>query len=379
MLWTAIVTAPMMAVLMGMCARVGMITGEGLIAGLKRILPRRMVLALILLLVAANTLNIAADYSGMAAVMRLISPGPQAVWLVVFAAVMIYGEVFFSYRTFAGIVKFLCLSLLAYVATAFIVHPPWLEVLFSALVPSFHWDSRWLLTLLGVLGTTITPYLFIWQASMYVEEGRGSDAFASEGADRKRRQIADVHSDVNTGAIYSNAMTFFIIVTTAATLGVHHVAVAGAVDAASALEPLAGRYASVLFTLGIVGTGLLAIPVMAGASAYAVADYFGKVDSLADKPRQAPLFYAIIAVGLILGVLMSLLRFDPIKSLFFSAVFNGVAVVPLIYFVIRLACSAEIMGRWVASRGARTIAWLAFALMLVSALALPLSWIGNPL
>jgi Mn2+/Fe2+ NRAMP family transporter len=374
MLWTAIVTAPMMAVLMGMCARVGLITGEGLIVGLKRIFPAWSVFALIALLVAANTLNIAADYSGMAAVMQLIAPGPQALWLVVFAAVMVYGEIFFSYRTFAGVVKFLCLSLLAYVATAFIVHPPWLHVLFSAFVPAFRWDATWLMTLLGVLGTTITPYLFIWQASMYVEEDLEDKGSPRPSARRVKADVADVHADVNTGMIYSNAMTLFIIVTTAATLGTHHVAIATAADAAAALEPLAGHYASLLFTLGVVGTGLLAIPVMAGASAYALADFYGSAGSLAKRPRQAPLFYAVIAVGLILGVAMSLVHLDAIKLLYYSAVFNGIAVVPLIYFVIRLACSKKILGAWVASTAARTVAWMAFALMLLSALALPLSW-----
>jgi NRAMP (natural resistance-associated macrophage protein)-like metal ion transporter len=366
MLWTALVTAPMMAVLMGICTRIGIVTGEGLAASMKRRFPKILVVGMIALTIAANTLNIAADYAGMGATAHLIVPWPPEAWILLFGAVMLVVQVFFSYTAFAWVVKVLCLSLLAYVATAFIVHPPWPHVLLATVVPQVRWNAAWIVTLLGVLGTTITPYLFFWQASMYLEEARRG----------RPVEIVDAHADINSGMIFSNSITFFIIVTTATTLGAHNLPVTTAQEAAIALRPLVGDHAALLFMFGIVGTGLLAIPVMAGASAYAVADYFGLEDSLTDKPRNAPVFYGIVAVGLILGLLMALLRLDAIKMLFYSAVFNGVAVVPLIYFVIRLGCTTAVLGRWVASTSARVIAWLTFWLMLVATLAIAPSFFG---
>ncbi len=371
MLWTALVTTPMMAVLMGMCARIGLVTGEGLIAAMTRRFSRPVVFSLIILVVAANTLNIAADYAGMGATAHLIIPLPAAAWIVIFGIMMAWAEILFSYQRFARIIKWLCVSLLAYVVTAFLVHPPWKEIALATILPQVHWSASWIMTLLGVLGTTITPYLFFWQASMYVEEERADGRVRlSQRQGATRSEITDAHADVNAGMFYSNTMTFFIIVTTAATLGVHHLPISTAQDAALALRPLAGNYASLLFMLGIVGTGLLAIPVLAGSSAYAIADFFRWRDSLTDKPRQSPIFYALVGAGLVLGVAMALLRLDPIRLLFYSAVFNGIAVVPLIYFVVRLACTQKILGRWIASTAARVIAWVAFWLMLLSTLAL---------
>ncbi|MGZ3499546.1 MAG: NRAMP family divalent metal transporter [Vulcanimicrobiaceae bacterium] len=367
MLWTAVVTTPMMAVLMGMCARIGIVTRAGLSGSMKVHFAKPLVLGLIALVVCANTLNIAADYAGMGATAHLIVPLPAELWIVIFGAIMAIVEIFLSYALFARIVKWLCLSLLAYVATALIVHPPWPRILLHTLVPHLYWNAMWIMTLLAVLGTTITPYLFFWQSSMYVEEERVATTL----------DISDAHADVNSGMVYSNAIQFFIVVTTAATLGAHHLPIDTAQDAAVALRPLAGDYAALLFMLGIVGTGLLAIPVMAGASAYAIADYFGWRDSLKDKPRRAPLFYAVIAAGLAVGVLMAVLRLDAIKMLFYSAVFNGMAVVPLIYFVVRLACKASVLGPWIASASARSIGWIAFWFMLVAALALPVSFLGG--
>jgi Mn2+/Fe2+ NRAMP family transporter len=363
LLWTALITAPMMAVLMGMCARIGLVTGKGLTASMKGRFPRPLVLGLLVLITAANTLNIAADYAGMGAAAHLITPLPAAAWIVIFGAVLVIVEIYFSYVAFARIVKVLCLSLLAYVVTAFIVRPPWPHVLVASVVPQVRWNGAWIMMLLGVLGTTITPYLFFWQASMYIEETHNGNAVV----------LRDAHADINSGMVFSNLMTFFIIVTTAATLGVHGISIATAGDAALALRPLAGNNASLLFTLGIVGTGLLAVPVMAGASAYALGDYFGWEDSLADRPRSAPAFYGTIAGGLILGLIMALAGLDPIGMLFYSAVFNGIAVIPLIYFVIRLGTMTQVLGRWVASSSARAIAWIAFWLMLVTAASIPLS------
>lgn len=368
-LWTALITAPMMAALMGMCARIGIVTGDGLITVLKRTFDRRIVFALVALTALANTLNIAADFGGMAATARLVAPLPEWLWILLFGAILVWVEIYASYRAFANVVKWLCLSLLAYVVTAFIVAPPWLMVVKALAIPQFQFNAIWITTLLAVLGTTITPYLFVWQGSMYLEEGRSHHHPAT---------LPDAHADVNAGMIYSNVMTFFIIVTTAATLGVAHLPIATAQDAAAALAPLAGKFASTLFAIGIVGTGLLAIPVIAGSSAYAIADFFRWEASLDDRPRKAPAFYFIIALGLLAGVAMALLHLDAMKMLLYSAAFNGIAVVPLIYFVIRVSRMKAVMGEHRSSHTAAAIGWVAFGLMaLISGLAI-YTWVRPP-
>ncbi|HVA27117.1 MAG TPA: divalent metal cation transporter, partial [Candidatus Baltobacteraceae bacterium] len=376
LLWTALITTPMMAVLMGMCARIGLVTDAGLVTVLKRTFNRHVVLGLVVLVTLANTLNIAADYAGMAASARLVLPLPEIVWIVGFAAALIAVEVFFTYRAFARIIEWLCLSLLAYVVTAFIVHPHWPTVLLAAIVPHFEWNGLWLTTLLAVLGTTITPYLFIWQNSMYLEEVHArARKRPKQPIPRLNDALSDAHADVNAGMGYSNLMTFFIIVTTAATLGAHHLPIATAQDAALALRPLAGNFASLLFALGIVGTGLLAIPVIAGSSAYALADFFSWRDSLNDKPRQAPLFYLIIVLGLVGGMAMASFHLDPMKMLLYSAAFNGIAVVPLIYFVLRVSRMESVLGKRTSSASALWIGWAAFALMAVSSILAIYSWV----
>lgn len=370
LLWAAVITVPMMAALMGMCARVGLVTGQGLVCALKRRFDRRIVLALVLLLVVANTLNIAADYSGMAASANLVIPMPEPFWIVLFGIGLVAGEIFFSYRAFARIAKWLCITLLAYVGTAILARPNWLAVLWNAVIPHFSLDRTWLTTALAVLGTTITPYLFIWQTAMCNEERHQKSLTEATGA-----EIADAHADVNSGMIFSNAMTFFIIVTTAATLGVAHMPIATAQDAAQALRPLAGNFASILFALGVVGTGLLAVPIIAGASAYAIADYFGWEDSLDDRPAKAPFFYAVVALGLIGGTVMAGLHLDPMTMLLYSAAFNGIAVVPLIYFVIVLARDPQILGAKTSSLIAARFGWLAFGLVATTSLAAIWFWI----
>lgn len=374
LLWAIIVTVPMMAVLMGMCARIGIVTGRGVTAAIKREFPRAVVLPVLVLIVLANTLNVAADYSGMAAGARLILALPPAVWVAIFAATTIVVEIFFSYTAFSRIVKWLCLSLLAYVATAFLAHPDWAAVMRGIVFPHLQWNARWMLTALAVLGTTITPYLFIWQSSMSVEERASHPRRRTNGISR---ELADAHGDVNSGVAYSNVVSLFIIVTTAATLGRAHVSVATAYDAAQALRPLAGDLASLLFAAGIVCTGLLAVPVIAGASAYALADYFGWEDSLSDKPRQAPFFYLTIAVSVVVGVALGASGLDAMNMLLYSACFNGIAVVPLIYFVVVLSRRASLLGERTSSRTAAGIGWLALGLMAATSLLTFGAWIAG--
>ena len=244
-------------------------------------MPRPLALALAVLVGLANTFNIGADLDAMAAAAHLLVRLPQTLWLVFFAAVVIVAEVFFKYRSFANVMKWLCASLLAYVVTAFIVHPHWPTVLLNTIVPHVRWNAAWLTTLTAALGTTITPYLFFWQTSMTAEERQAR----KKDAHLESRSLGDLHADANTGAIFSNLVMFFIIVTTASTIGAHGSAnIATAQQAAEALRPLAGNFAYALFTLGIVGTGLLAVPVLAGSSAYMFSELLGLREGLDVKP-----------------------------------------------------------------------------------------------
>jgi NRAMP (natural resistance-associated macrophage protein)-like metal ion transporter len=371
MLWAALITTPMMAVLDGTCARIGIATKAGLMASLARSMPRYLAVSLAILVGLANTFNIGADLDAMAAAAHLLVRLPQDVWLIFFAAVVIVVEVFFSYRRFADVMKWLCASLLAYVVTAFIVHPHWPTVLLSAVVPQIRLNGAWLTTLTATLGTTITPYLFFWQTSMTAEEQQARN----KDPKMETRTLSEVHADANTGSIFSNLVMFFIIVTTASTIGAHGSAnIATAQQAAEALRPLAGNFAYALFTLGIVGTGLLAVPVLAGASAYMFAELFGLRQGLEKKPWRARGFYGIIVLGVVAGVIMGLLHVDPIKALFWSAVFNGVAAVPLIYAIIRIASDRRLLKDLVVSQIARVWLWLAFVLMLLSAAGMVASW-----
>ncbi len=372
-LWTALITTPMMAVLDGTCARIGLVTGKGLMWSLARSMPRVLAFALAILIGLANTFNIGADLDAMAGAAHLIAPIPSVAWLILFAGVIVVVEVFFDYRQFANILRWLCLSLMAYIITAFIVHPHWPAVLFNLIVPHFEWNRDWLTTLTAALGTTITPYLFFWQTSMTAEErqARGREGRSDSASSDS---IRAVHGDANTGAIYSNLVMFFIIVTSASTIGAHGGHIATAQDAAEALRPLAGNFAFALFTLGIVGTGLLAVPVLTGATGYMFADLLGLREGLNQKPQRARGFYAIIVLGVVAGTIMGLVHVDPIKALFWSAVFNGVAAVPLIYAIIRLARDEGTLGTWVVSRAALVWLWLSFALMFLSALGTFAAW-----
>lgn len=376
LLWLAILTTPMMAVVQGMCARIGMVTGLGLAAAVKRTFPAWLGYTLATIVIVANTFNIGADIAGMAGSAGLVLPLPGLAWVFIFGSALVLGQIFLPYRAIARVVKYLALSLFAYVATAFIVRPNWGDVLRHALVPEVHLNGTWIMTVMAVLGTTITPYLFFWQSSLMVEEEKaeGRETLASRrGATES--EIADAHTDVNAGMLLSNAIMFFIIVTTAATLGAHgkH-EIATAQDAAVALRPLAGNFAYLLFALGMVGTGLLAIPALSASSAYVAAETFAFRQGLDQPLAKAWRFYSVLGAGIVVGAAMNVLHVDPIKALFWSAVLNGVAAVPLVAAVVIIASNAEIMGRWRSSLVARTWGWFTFAAMAVAAVSMFVFW-----
>jgi NRAMP (natural resistance-associated macrophage protein)-like metal ion transporter len=365
MLWLTLVSTPMMAVIQGMCARIAMVTGEGLAAVMRKRLPLLLAYGLASVVIVANTFNVGADLGGMAAAAHLVLPLPVDAWVFFFGVGLIAAQVWLPYALIARFFKWLTLSLFAYIIAAFVVHPPWPLVLRQFIVPQFHFDSGWLSTMVGVLGTTITPYLFFWQASLMVEEEKqsGNTTLASRRGTHEAA-VKDMHADVNAGMIFSNIVAFFIIVTTATTLGLHGKHnIATAQQAAEALRPLAGRFAELLFTLGMVGTGVLAVPVMAGSSAYVAAQTFKFREGLNEPHHRAPKFYGVIAVGIIIGIAMNLLRVDAIKALFWCAVLNGVAAVPLLAAIVWLASNSSIMGAWKSSVLARAWGWATVALM----------------
>ncbi len=364
-LWLALVSTPMMSVIQGMCARIAMVNGEGLAAIVRKTLPPWLAYGLAGLVIIANTFNVGADIGGMAAAAELVVPIPVDALVFLFGIGLIALQTWLSYSTIERVFKWLTLSLFAYVVTAFVVHPPWGDILLHFAIPRVHLDAIWLATVVGVLGTTITPYLFFWQSALMIEEEKK----VGKTTLRKRRgtnakDVAAMHADVNAGMIFSNLVAFFIIVTTAATLGAHGKHdIQTAKQAAEALRPLAGQFASLLFTLGMVGTGVLAVPVLATSSAYVAAETFGFREGLGESLRRAPLFYGIIAAGILIGIAMNLLQVDAIKALFWSAVLNGVAAVPLIAVIVWLASRRKTMGEWISSPIARAWGWGTFALM----------------
>lgn len=365
MLWLTLISTPMMSVIQGMCARISMVTGEGIAAVMRKRLPLVAAYFLAGLVIVANTFNLGADIGGMADAAHLVLPVPVDALVFFFGIGMIAAQIWLPYTTLVSYFKWLTLALFAYVVTAFVVRPPWGHVLANFAVPRVHFGGEWLSTMVGVLGTTITPYLFYWQSSLMVEEEKaaGNTTLAARrGTDEK--SLKAMHADVNTGMIYSNLVAFFIIVTTAATLGAHGInRITTAQQAAQALRPLAGPFAELFFALGMVGTGVLAVPVLATSSAYVAAQTFRFREGLGEPLERAWRFYGIIAVGILVGIAMNLLRIDAIKALFWSAILNGIAAVPLIAVIVWLASQRSIVGEWTSSPAARAWGWATFVLM----------------
>jgi NRAMP (natural resistance-associated macrophage protein)-like metal ion transporter len=365
MLWLTLISTPMMAVIQGMSARISMVTGEGLAATMRKRLPLPLAYGLAAVVIVANTFNVGADLGGMADAAHLVVPLPVDAWVFLFGIGLIAAQAWLSYATIVRIFKWLTLSLFAYVITAFVVHAPWPHVLLQFVTPKVRFDSGWLSTMVAVLGTTITPYLFFWQASLIVEEEKeAGNKTLAERRGTDEASVKRMHTDVNAGMIFSNLVAFFIIVTTAATLGAHGKHdIATAQQAAQALQPLAGRFAALLFTLGMVGTGILAVPVLAGSSAYVAAQTFKFREGLNESPARAPRFYGVVAAGIAVGIAMNLLRVDAIKALFWAAVLNGVVAVPLIAVIVHFASSSAIVGKWTSSPLARVWGWATVTLM----------------
>lgn len=374
-LWLSLFSFPLMAVVQEMCARIAIVTGEGLAANIRKHYPAPVLYTCAALLFAANTFNLGADLGAMAKATELLWPSLNFAFLVLFfAAASLLLQIFTTYARYAKYLKYLTLALFAYVATAFFANIDWRDAFAHTLLPSISFSSDQLLIVCAILGTTISPYLFFWQTSQEVEEEvlRGERTVAQRAAEtpHKKTEIREMRFDVWTGMFYSNVIMFFIIAATAATLFTHGVTnIQSADQAALALEPFAGQWAFALFAVGIIGTGFLAVPVLAGSSAYAISESFRFKTGLYRKLKDAYAFYGIIIIGMALGLAMNFLGIDPIKALIYSAVGNGIVAPIVLYFVVRLSSSNEVMGAHANKRVSTWIGWITVAVMTIAGLA----------
>jgi len=376
-LWTAFFTFPLMVGIQTVSARIGRVTGQGLAANIRRHYPPWLLYGIVLLLLIANTINIAADIGAMGAALKLLIGGPAHWYAIAFGLVSLVLQVFIPFPRYAPILKALTLALLAYVATVFVVKVPWGEVFYQTIVPSLSLKADYLVAVVAVFGTTISPYLFFWQASQEVENQRAAPAEEPliTAPEQARAQLQRIKVDTYIGMGFSNLVAFFIMLTAVVTLHLHGTTdIQTSAQAAQALRPLAGDFAFVLFSAGIVGTGLLAVPILAGSAAYAVAETFKWRTGLGLQILQARGFYTIVIIATVLGVALNFTPIDPIKALFWCAVINGIISVPIMGVMMLMAMRADIMGPFVITRRLTFLGWLATASMASMVLAMLVTW-----
>jgi NRAMP (natural resistance-associated macrophage protein)-like metal ion transporter len=374
LLWTALFTFPLMAAMQELCARIALHTGVGLGIALRRKFPTVLVGICILALFCANTINVGADLGAVAAGGSLLTRGAiPEIWLVVPVAGLILGmQLFVSYGTIFKIFKWLTLALFAYVITGFIVHPDLRALVLGSLVPHLQFSKDYITAIVAIFGTTISPYLFFWQASSEVDEMRAAGKLTeAERRGVKMSELKAARFDILIGMLFSNVVMYFIILTAASVLHAHgKTNVQTADQAAQALAPLAGQFAFILFAGGMIGTGLLAIPILSGSAAYAVKEFFGIKGALSVKPWYRPTFYGVMGLAVVAGVGLNLLRIDPIRALFITAVINGVVAPPLMILIVLLGSDRKVMGNKVSGRISKALTWIATAAMSVAAVAL---------
>jgi NRAMP (natural resistance-associated macrophage protein)-like metal ion transporter len=377
MLWTMLFSYPLMVSIQLISARIGRVTGHGIAGNLRRHYPRLLLLPLVLLLVVANTINIGADLGAMGAALHLLVSGNAVWYTLAFGVVSLLLQVFIPYKRYVRVLKWLTLAIFSYVATAFAVSIPWGEVLLRTIVPRISLSSEYITGVVAVLGTTISPYLFFWQASQEVEELQAvtADQPLKRAPAQAGAQLDRIEVDTYFGMGMSNLVAFFIILTTAVTLnshGIHDIDTAA--QAAEALRPLAGEFAFFLFAAGIVGTGLLAVPVLAGSAAYGVGEAMAWRVGLERKPARAKGFYGVIVVATLAGVAMNFSQINPVKALFWTAVINGVIAVPIIVVIMLIASRRAVMGDFVISLRLRAMGWLTAVAMAICVAAMFATW-----
>ncbi|HWP96647.1 MAG TPA: Nramp family divalent metal transporter [Syntrophomonadaceae bacterium] len=377
-LWTALFSFPFMAIVQEMCGRIGMVTGEGLSGIIKKHYSKKILYAVVTLLLIANTINIGADLGAMASAAELMVGIPYIFWLLGLTALILILEVFVSYKNYARLLKYLCFSLVAYVITAFIVKQDWTKVLHETFIPSFSFSRDYLMNIVAILGTTISPYMFFWQANEEIEEeqererkriiqtGRGKGILNFTDGD-----VRDMRLDTIVGMLFSNLVMFFIIVTAASTLKAHGITqVETATQAAQALRPLAGNFAFLLFAFGILGTGLLVVPILAGSAAYAVSEAFSWNAGLDKKFLKALGFYGVIIAATIIGATINFSTIKPFTMLYYSAIINGIVAPPLLVFIMLISNNKKIMGKYVNGGLSNIMGWMITVIMAIASIAL---------
>jgi NRAMP (natural resistance-associated macrophage protein)-like metal ion transporter len=365
MAWTMFFGFPLLASIQAICARIGATTGKGIAQNLRQHYPPWLLRGVVVLLLIANVINLGADLGAMGAVLALIVPGPVLLFTVIFGVASVVLEVWVSYARYASILKWTTLSLFSYVAVVFVSHVPWNEAIRDTLLPTLNFDKDHAMALVAIFGTTISPYLFFWQAGQEVEEQHRRHVKPlmvtpkTAGIELKR-----IRTDTLVGMGFSHLTALFIIIATAATLHAHGITnVTSAAQAAEALRPIAGQFAFALFAVGIIGTGLLAVPVLAGSAAYAVSETFDWTEGLDRQPREAKAFYAVIALATLGGVALNFIGIDPMSALYWAAVVNGLLAPPLMVVTMLIARNPAVMGDLVMGRGLEFGGWLATAVM----------------
>jgi len=375
-LWMALFSLPLMAAVEFICAKIGLVSGLGLSGVLRKYYSRKLLYPIVAGLVIANVINAGVDIGAIAAAINLLFPAISiAILIIPIAIFILVVQIWGSYRLISRIFKWLTLALFAYIFSAFFAKPNWGEVLRGTFIPSFSFDSTFLATFVAILGTTISPYLFFWQADQEVEEeismGRKQPGQRTGATDQELNYAS---WDVNIGMLLSNVVMYFIILTTAATLhtaGKTHIN--SATEAAEALRPLAGDAAGLLLAVGLIGAGFMAVPILTGSAGYAVAEAFGWKAGLDEKPRKAKRFYAVIAAATLVGMLINFLGINPIDALFWTAVVNGMLAPPLLIVIMLIANNKQVMGKRVNGRGINILGWVTTGIMAAAAIALVLT------
>ena len=378
MSWVMLFSFPLMAAIQEICARIGRVTGEGIAGNLRRYYPAWLLRATVGLLLVANVINLGADLGAMGDALYLVLGGaPKLLYVVLFGALCVGLEIFMRYRNYVNLLKWSTIALFSYFITAMVVDVPWLQVVHDTFIPSISLETKYIVSIVAVMGTTISPYLFFWQSSQEAEDQR-VDPRAHPLVDAPRQAPAEIRRiriDTYLGMGVSNLVAFFIMVTTAATLNTHGITdIETSAQAAEALRPIAGEFAFLVFALGIIGTGLLAVPVLAGSAAYAVGEALQWPIGLARLPKEARAFYGTIGVATAIGVAINFVGIDPIKALFWTAVLNGVIAAPLMVVSMMMAMSPRVMGRFVLPRPLAVMGWLATAVMALIVAAMFLTW-----
>lgn len=376
-LWTSIFSFPFMAGIQEICGRIGMVTGKGLASVIRRHYSKQVLFALVTLLFIANTINIGADLGAMAASGQLLLGIPFAAWLILITIVSVFLQIYISYRAYARFLKYLTFSLFAYIVVAFIVKQPWSQIVYDTFIPHFSFSREYLLNIVAILGTTISPYLFFWEADQEAEEDFAQHRIRMYGKGVPRithRDIRDMRLDTIIGMFFSNLVMFFIIMTTASTLGANGITTIETADqAAMVLRPLAGQFAYLLFAAGIIGTGLLAVPILAGSAAYALSEALGWRAGLHYTFKQAHAFYLVLIVSTAVGAFVNLLGVPPFKMLYYTAVLNGIISTPVMIILMLISNNKKILGKHTNGWLSNTIGWTITVLMGIATIALAYS------